>query len=98
MTMTSLVTAYAALTLAFWVQALHGLRVRGRSRRRERLFGVGERLLIAIVSLLASAAWPLLLPIKLVGWAQLAYERRGRGMWRERGPWRRQRAIAGVSR
>jgi len=98
MTMISLVIAYAALTLGFWLHALYDVRVRRRSRRRERLLGVEERVLIAIVALLVSAAWPLLLPIKMGGRARLALERRGRVLRCQLAHWRRPRVVAGISR
>jgi hypothetical protein len=93
MTTISFITAYAALALGFWVHALRGLSARERSRGRDRLFGLEERILIGMYALVASAAWLLLLPIYLVGWAQLAYERRGK--WSQLAQWRRPRAIAG---
>jgi hypothetical protein len=95
MTTTSFVTAYAALALAFWIHALHGLSVRNRSRRRQRLLGREEAILIALVALLASSAWIVLLPIRLIGGAQLAYERRARGLWSRLGHWRRAGTVAG---
>ena len=94
MTTISLLTAYAGLTLAFWIHTLHVMRVRGRSSRPERLWGWEERILIAIVALVASSAWVLLVPIHVIGMAQLAYQRRPRPMGSLLGPWRRARTIA----
>lgn len=96
MTTTLVLSAYAALALAFWVHALRGLGALQRSRsREERLFGMGERILLVGFSLLASAGWVVLLPIHAIGRAQLAYDRRGRRSWSIPGQWRRERAIAG---
>ena len=56
MTAMWLVSAYVALTLGFWIHALRGMSIRARSRRRERLFGMEERVLIAIVAGLVGMA------------------------------------------
>jgi hypothetical protein len=77
MTTIYLLSAYVALTLAFWAHALRGLRAHDRSRRRQRLFGVEERVLIALVALLASSAWIVLLPMAGAARAFHLYERRG---------------------
>ncbi|MBW3629154.1 MAG: hypothetical protein KY464_07640 [Gemmatimonadetes bacterium] len=88
-------TAYAAVALAFWMHAAQMMLLRARSRRRERLFALEERLLLAAVALAASLAWPLLLPVQLIARAEAVYVRRGRHAWRERGHWRRPMAVLG---
>ena len=92
MTTIYFLSAYLALTLAFWVHALRGISARRGKRRRERLFGVEERVLIAIVALVASAAWIVLLPMAGAARAFHFYERRG--MARMMGQWRTPRVRA----
>lgn len=95
MTTILVLSAYAALTLAFWIHSLRGMAALRRSPRQERLFGMEERFLISGFALLASAAWVVLLPIHAVGRAYLVYERRAQSSWSRHGHWRRARAIAG---
>ena len=89
--------AYATLALAFFVHALHGLWVHDRMRRRARLLGLEEHILVTAVALLASAGWALLLPIAAAGRTRLAYERSVRPvlsrMVHWRGPRVAQRAV-----
>ena len=87
--------AYAGVALGFLAHAIQITLVRARSRRRERLFAVEERLLLGIVALVASVGWPLLLPMQVIGRAQSVYLKRGRRAWRERAQWRRPTAILG---
>ena len=93
MTTIYFLSVYVALTLAFWAHALRGLRSRGRARRSERLFGVEDRFLIAMVALVASAAWIVLLPMAGAARAFHLYERRG--MARLMGQWRAPRVTPG---
>ena len=89
------VAAYAVVALVFWGHAIQSMLMRARSRRRERLFAVGERLTLAGFALVASLGWPLLLPIQLMARAQMVSSRRGRRWWRERAHWRRTAALLG---
>ena len=93
MTTIYFLSAYLALTLAFWAHAMRGLGAHERSRRRERLFGLEERILIAVVALLASSAWIVLLPLAGAARAFHFYERRG--MARLMGQWRAPRVSPG---
>src|SRR5687768_9808990 len=93
MTTVYLLSAYAALTLVFWAHALRGISSHDRSRRRRRLFGLEERVLIALVALVASAGWIVLLPLAGVARVLHFYERRG--MARLMGQWRGPRGVAG---
>jgi hypothetical protein len=78
--------AYAALTLGFWAHTLYRMATTGR--RRERLFGLEERILLAIVALFTSSAWILLLPVYGLGRLQVAAERHTRGALSQLGQWR----------
>ena len=62
--MTATIVGYGTLALLFWAHALYRLASRGS---RERLFGPGERLLLALVALGASALWIVLVPIYVAG-------------------------------
>lgn len=77
---TQIILAYAAVTAGFWVHSLAKLATSGR--RREPLFGLGERVVLAMVALVTAALWGALLPVYAAGRAQLAIEGRGRGMVR----------------
>jgi hypothetical protein len=78
--------AYAVLTLGFWIHTLYRMATTGR--RRERLFGLEERILLAIVALATSSAWILLLPIYGLGRLQVAAEQRTRGTLSQLSQWR----------
>ena len=69
--------AYGAVTVIFWVSSL--LRMAPRARRPEPLFGLGERVLLGVVALLAAALWGALLPAYAVGSARAVLEGRARG-------------------
>ena len=89
--------AYATFALAFFVHAVHGLWTHDRARRRERLLGLEQYILMTAVALVASAGWAALLPIAAAGRTRLAYERNVRPvltrMVHWRGPRVAQRAV-----
>jgi hypothetical protein len=84
---TSILWAYAALTLGFWIHTLYRMATTGR--RRERLFGFEVRVLLGLVALVTSAGWILLLPIYGLGRLQVAAERRGQHTLEQLSRWRR---------
>lgn len=68
--MTVAIVGYVSLALLFWAHALYRLSSRGP---RERLFGLGERILLGIVALGASALWVVFVPIYVAGMVRGSY-------------------------